>query len=78
MLAYAVAVGLAGCAAWFSLKGAHGALPGRPIAIVVMGAMMEVAKLVGCGWLARNWRQERSSIKQLPTSTDVQSNRRDG
>jgi hypothetical protein len=56
MLAYAVAVGLASIAAWFSLKGLVTLFPGAPVAIVVMGGMMEAAKLVACGWLARNFR----------------------
>ena len=65
VLAYAVAVGLAGCAAWFSLKGLAVLFPGAPIAIVVMGSMMEAAKLVACGWLARNWRQVPYSFRGI-------------
>jgi len=57
MLAYAVAVGLASIAAWFSLKGLATLFPGSPIAIVVMGALMEAAKIVACGWLASAWTQ---------------------
>src|SRR5262249_3200558 len=55
ILAYGVAVGLAGCAAWFSLKGLAVLFPGAPVAIVVMGGVMEAAKLVACGWLAGAW-----------------------
>jgi len=65
MLAYAVAVGLASIAAWFSLKGLVTLFPGAPIAIVVMGAMMEAAKLVACGWLARNWRSVPYSFRGI-------------
>jgi MarR family len=56
MLAYAVAIGLAATAAWFSLKGLTVLFPGAPHEIVVMGAIMECAKLVACGWLAGRWR----------------------
>jgi len=56
MLAYGVAVGLAGCAAFFSLKGLVVLYPGSPVAIVVTGAIMEAGKIVACGWLANSWR----------------------
>jgi hypothetical protein len=56
VLAYAVACGLAAIAAWFSLKGLAVLFPGAPHEIVVMGAIMEGAKLVACGWLAGAWR----------------------
>jgi hypothetical protein len=56
MLAYAVAVGLAAVAAWFSLKGLVVLFPGSSREIVVMGAIMEASKLVACGWLAGAWR----------------------
>ena len=55
-LAYGVACGLAGIAAWFSLKGLAVLFPGAPHEIIVMGAIMEAAKLVACGWLAGAWR----------------------
>jgi hypothetical protein len=55
-MAYAAAVGLAAVAAWFSLKGLAVLFPGAPIAIVVMGGVMEAAKLIACGWLAGAWR----------------------
>jgi hypothetical protein len=48
--------GLAAIAAWFSLKGLAVLFPGAPHEIVVMGAIMEAAKLIACGWLARAWR----------------------
>jgi hypothetical protein len=55
-LAYGVACGLAAVAAWFSLKGLAILFPGAPHEIVVMGTIMECAKLVACGWLAGAWR----------------------
>src|SRR5262249_46511353 len=57
VLAYAVAVGLAAIAAWFSLKGLAVLFPGSPTAVVVMGVLMEAAKLIAAGWLAGAWRE---------------------
>jgi hypothetical protein len=56
ILAYAVAFGLAGIAGWFSLKGLRVLFPGAGYEIVVMGALMELGKIVACGWLAAAWR----------------------
>jgi hypothetical protein len=56
-LAYAVAIGLASVAAYFSIRGMTVLFPGAPTAIVIMGGMMEAAKLVACAWLARSWWQ---------------------
>ncbi|SRR5579871_1150990 len=55
-LAYAVAVTLAGTAAYFSIRGMIVLFPGAPLAIVVMGLAMEGAKLVTVAFLARQWR----------------------
>ena len=46
VLAYAIAVTLAGIAAYFSIRGMIVLFPGAPTAIVVMGVAMEAAKLV--------------------------------
>jgi hypothetical protein len=54
--AYFSAVTLAGCAAWFSIKGMTVLFPGAPLAVVAMAIAMETAKLVTAGWLARRWR----------------------
>ena len=54
--AYVVAVGLAAVAALFSIKGMVTLFPGAPVLIIAMATMMESAKLVTAGWLARRWR----------------------
>src|SRR5215468_7129279 len=54
--AYLSAVTLAGCAAWFSIKGMVVLFPGAPLAVVAMAIAMETAKLVTAGWLASRWR----------------------
>jgi hypothetical protein len=55
-IADTLACGLAAIAAWFSLKGLAVLFPGAPYEIVAMGAIMETAKLVACGWPAGAWR----------------------
>jgi hypothetical protein len=56
VLAYAVAVALAGIAAYFSIRGMIVLFPGAPTAIVIMGVAMEAAKLVTVAFLAHQWR----------------------
>jgi hypothetical protein len=56
VLAYVVAVALAGIAAYFSIRGMIVLFPGAPAAIVVMGISMEAAKLVTVAFLAHQWR----------------------
>jgi hypothetical protein len=56
VLAYVVAVALAGIAAYFSIRGMIVLFPGAPAAIVVMGVAMEAAKLVTVAFLAHQWR----------------------
>jgi hypothetical protein len=56
VLAYAVAVALAGIAAYFSISGMIVLVPGAPDAIVTMGVVMEAAKLVTVAFLAHQWR----------------------
>jgi hypothetical protein len=56
VLAYAVAIALAGIAAYFSIHGMIVLFPGAPAAIVVMGVAMEAAKLVTVAFLAHQWR----------------------
>jgi hypothetical protein len=56
VLAYVVAVGLAGAAAWFSIRGMVVLFPGSPVSVVCMAVAMESAKLITAGWLASRWR----------------------
>jgi hypothetical protein len=55
-LTCAVAVALAGVAAYFSIRGMIVIFPGAPTAIIVMGIAMEAAKLVTVAFLAHEWR----------------------
>jgi hypothetical protein len=54
--AYVAAIGLASVAALFSVKGTVQLFPGTPLLIIAMATVMEAAKLVTAGWLARRWR----------------------
>jgi hypothetical protein len=55
-LAYIIAVALAAIAAFFSISGMIVLFPGAPTAIVIMGVVMESAKLVTVAFLAHQWR----------------------
>jgi hypothetical protein len=55
-LAYLIAVALAAIAAFFSISGMIVLFPGAPTAIVIMGVVMESAKLVTVAFLAHQWR----------------------
>ncbi len=56
VLAYTVAISLAGIAAYFSIRGMIVLFPGAPAAIVIMGLAMEAAKLVTVAFVAHQWR----------------------
>jgi hypothetical protein len=53
--AYIAAIGLAGAAAWFSIRAMVVLFPGAPVSVVGMAVAMESAKLVTAGLLARRW-----------------------
>jgi hypothetical protein len=50
-------VALAAIAAYFSITGMAEIFPGAPVAVMVLGATMEVGKLVIAAWLAAHWRR---------------------
>ena len=54
-LAYVIAVALAGIAGFFSISGMIVLFPGAPTGIVIMGVVMESAKLVTVAFLAHQW-----------------------
>jgi hypothetical protein len=55
LAAYLAAVSLAGVAAYFSVGGMAEIFAGATVAVMVLAATMEAAKLVIAGWLARHW-----------------------
>jgi hypothetical protein len=54
--ALVAALALATVAAYFSVTGMAEIFPGAPVAVMVLAATMEAAKLVIAGWLAAHWR----------------------
>src|SRR5712664_1723726 len=74
-IAYAAAIALAGCAAWFSIRGMVVLFPGAPLAIVAMAVAMEGGKLITAGWLASRWQATawiwRVTLVALVTGLDV-------
>lgn len=44
-------------AAWFSIAGLISIFPGAPVAVGLMGAALELAKLVSASWIYRFWKQ---------------------
>jgi MarR family len=65
VLAYTTAIGLAGVAAYFSIRGMTVLFPGAPTAIVVMGIAMEGGKLATVAWLARHWRASSWTVRNV-------------
>lgn len=49
------ALSLAATAAWFAIVGIVALFGGNPIPVMIMGAGIELAKIVGVSWLYRNW-----------------------
>jgi hypothetical protein len=65
LVAYAAAVALAGVGAYFSVGGMAEIFPGLSIAMMAFAGTLEAAKLVTAGWLARNWKVTRRSLRAV-------------
>src|SRR5262249_43682388 len=63
--AYTAAVGLAGVAAYFSIRGMTVLFPGAPTAIVIMGVAMESGKLATIACLAGHWRPDWGPVRNV-------------
>ena len=55
-LALITSISIAGVAAWYSIAGLMAIFAGATIAIAIMGAVLEVGKLVTAAWLHANWK----------------------
>lgn len=55
VLLFLSALAVSACAAWFSVAGLVSIFNSAPLAIGLMGASLELAKLVAASWLYRNW-----------------------
>lgn len=56
-LLFAVALSLSAVAAWYAVAGLVAIFAAAAIPIVIMGSLLEAAKLVVASWLYRSWKQ---------------------
>ena len=59
---------IAGTAAWYSIVGLMAIFAGAVIPIAIMGAVLEVGKLVTAAWLHQNWKKTSLWMKSYLTS----------
>jgi len=57
ILVLLTALSIAGIAAWYSIVGLMAIFAGAAIPIAIMGAVLEIGKLVTAAWLHLNWRK---------------------
>lgn len=62
---------IAGVAAWFSIAGLMAIFPAAPIAILIMGVVLELGKLTSASWLYRNWDETPLLLKSYLTGAVV-------
>jgi len=65
------ALAIASVAAWYSILGLIAIFSGAVVAIAIMGAVLEVGKLVTATWLHRNWSKAPLLMKSYLTSAVV-------
>ena len=65
------ALSIASVAAWYSILGLIAIFSGAVVAIAIMGAVLEVGKLVTATWLHRNWSKAPLLMKSYLTSAVV-------
>ena len=71
-LTFLTALALSGVAAYYSIIGLAAIFPGSFWPIVLMGTVLEVAKLVTVSWLYRNWKVSNIAMKSyLTVSTTI-------
>lgn len=58
------ALSLAGTAAWFAIVGIMTLFAGNPVPALIMGAVIELGKIVGVSWVYRNW-EEPTKLKYV-------------
>ncbi len=65
------ALAVSAVAGWFSIVGLMAIFPTAAFSIMVMGIVLEVAKLVTASWLYRNWQKARFIMKTYFTSAVI-------
>ena len=61
------ALSISGVAIFYSVIGLATIFPGQFVAVVIMGSVLEVGKLVTASWLYRHWNQTRFLLKSYLT-----------
>ena len=61
------ALSISSVAIFYSVIGLATIFPGQFWAVVIMGSVLEVGKLVTASWLYRNWKQTRFLLKSYLT-----------
>lgn len=70
-LTFLTGVALSGSAAFYSILGLTSIFPGARIPVIVLGANLEVAKLVAVSWLYHNWKDTSKTLKALLTISTI-------
>jgi len=70
-LTYLTALALSGVAAYYSVIGLAAIFPGSFWPIIIMGSVLEMAKLVTVSWLYRNWKVVHIGMKSYLTAATV-------
>jgi hypothetical protein len=63
ILPFITAIALSGIAAYYSVIGLAQIFPGSYWPIIIMGSVLEAAKLVTVSWLYNNWKETFSALK---------------
>jgi len=66
-----VALAISGVAAWYSIAGLAAIFAAAKIPIIIMGASLEVGKLVTASWLYQNWQRAPFLLKTYLTTAVI-------
>ena len=65
ILTLLVAIAISAVAAWYSIVGLMAIFAAAAIPIAIMGAVLEVGKLLTASWLYQNWKEAPKILKSL-------------
>jgi hypothetical protein len=71
ILTLLVALSISGIAAWYSIVGLMAIFAAAKIPIAIMGAVLEVGKLVTASWLYQNWRTSPKLLRAYLTASVI-------
>ena len=67
ILTLLVAIAISAVAAWYSIVGLMAIFAAAAIPIAIMGAVLEVGKLLTASWLYQNWKEAPKILKSYLT-----------